>query len=128
MEALSRLVDKAIGVGMLTGFDVSRVPYDPLLISHLLFADDTLIFCEADPEHLCHLHFILIWFEVISGLRVNLGKSELVQVGDVPILAMLADILGCGTSALPMKYLLLPLGANFKSRDIWNPIVKKMER
>ena len=46
----------------------------------------------------------------------------------MPILEELADILGCRTSTLPMKYLGLPLGANFISRDIWNPIVKKMER
>uniref|UniRef100_A0A2N9EHP5 Reverse transcriptase domain-containing protein n=1 Tax=Fagus sylvatica TaxID=28930 RepID=A0A2N9EHP5_FAGSY len=60
--------------------------------------------------------------------RVNLGKSELVQVGEVPFLEELADILGCQTSTFPMKYLGLPLGAKFKSLDIWNPIVEKMER
>ena len=57
MEVLSRLIDKAIGAGMLTGFDVSRVTYDPFLISHLLFADDTIIFCEVDPDHLFSLAF-----------------------------------------------------------------------
>uniref|UniRef100_A0A2N9I916 Reverse transcriptase domain-containing protein n=1 Tax=Fagus sylvatica TaxID=28930 RepID=A0A2N9I916_FAGSY len=99
---------------------------DPLLISHLLFADDTLIFCEADPEHIVHLRSILLWFEAISGLRANLGKSELVQVSEVPFLEELADIMGCKTSTLPMKYLGLPLGAKFKSKDIWNPIVEKI--
>uniref|UniRef100_A0A2N9GEX2 Reverse transcriptase domain-containing protein n=1 Tax=Fagus sylvatica TaxID=28930 RepID=A0A2N9GEX2_FAGSY len=98
--ALSRLIDKAIGAGMISGFSVSRDNHAPLLISHLLFADDTLIFC----------------------------KSELVQVGEVPLLEELADILGCKTSTLPMKYLGLPLGASFKSKNIWNPIVEKMER
>ena len=75
MEALSRLIEKAISVGLLTGFAVSRMASDPLLISHILFADDTLIFCEADPVHISHLRYILIWFEATSGLRVNLGKS-----------------------------------------------------
>jgi hypothetical protein len=70
---------------------------------------------------------ILIWFEATSGLRINLGKSELVQVGDVPHLELLADILGCKTSTLPMNYLGLPLGASFKLQSIWNPIVEKME-
>jgi hypothetical protein len=128
MEGLSRMIDKAIGAGMLSGFAVSRNVNDPLLISHLLFADDTLIFCEADSGHIAHLRSILVWFEAISGLRVNLGKSELVQVGEVPFLEELADILGCQTSTFPMKYLGLPLGAKFKSLDIWNPIVEKMER
>ncbi len=59
---------------------------------------------------------------------MNLGKSELVQVGDVPHLELLADILGCKTSTFPMKYLGLPLGANFKMQSIWNPIMEKLER
>jgi hypothetical protein len=42
-------------------------------ISHLLFAD--LIFCAADPNHLCHL---FLCFEVVLGLKINLAKSELV--------------------------------------------------
>uniref|UniRef100_A0A2N9IUI4 Reverse transcriptase domain-containing protein n=1 Tax=Fagus sylvatica TaxID=28930 RepID=A0A2N9IUI4_FAGSY len=128
MEALSRLIDKAIGAGMISGFSVSRDNHAPSLISHLLFADDTLIFCEATSDHLSHLRSLLIWFETTSGLRINLGKSELVQVGEVPLLEELADILGCKTSTLPMKYLGLPLGASFKSKNIWNPIVEKMER
>jgi hypothetical protein len=37
-------------------------------------------------------------------------------------------ILGCSTTKLPMKYFRLPLGENFKSKDIWNPIVEKLER
>jgi hypothetical protein len=43
----------------------------------------------------------------------------------VPILEELANILGCRTSTLPMKYLGLLLGANFKTQDIWNLIVRK---
>ena len=75
----------------------------------------------ADP-----MKDILIWFT--SRLQINLGKSELVQVGDVPHLEMLADMLGCKTSTLPMNYLGLTLGASFKMQSIWNPIAEKMER
>jgi hypothetical protein len=55
MDALSRLIDKAIGAGMLSSFSVGRVDSVVLEISHLLFADDMLIFCEADLDHLFHL-------------------------------------------------------------------------
>ena len=58
----------------------------------------------------------------------NLGKSELAQEGEVPHLEDLAEILGCKTSALSMKYLGLPLGAHFKVQSIWDPIVEKLER
>ena len=128
MEALSRMIDKASGVGLLSGFSVGREASDPMRISHLLFADDTLIFCEAFPDNLIDLRAILTWFEDTSGLRVNLVKSELAQVGEVPHLEALAEILGCKTSALPMKYLGLPLGAYFKVQSIWDPIVEKLER
>jgi hypothetical protein len=86
MEALSRMIDKAIGAGMISGFAVSRNVNDPLFIFHFFFVDNTLIFCEADSDHIAHLRSILIWFEATSGLRVDLGKSELVQVGEVPFL------------------------------------------
>jgi hypothetical protein len=128
MEALSRLIDKASGVGLLSGFPVGREAIDPLKISHLLFADDTLIFCEANPDSLTYLRVMLTCFEATSGLRVNLGKFELVQVGEVPHLEELADILGCKTATLPMKYLGLPLGAHFKVQSICDPVVEKLER
>jgi hypothetical protein len=128
MEALSRMIDKASDVGLLSGFSVGGEISDPLRISHLLFVDDTLIFCEASPDNLIYLRAILTWFEATSGLRVNLGKSELAQVGEVPHLEVMAEILGCKTSAFPMQYLGLPLGAHFKVQSIWNPIVEKLER
>ena len=66
--------------------------------------------------------------EEMSGLRINLGKSELVPVGDVLNFPDLVEILGCRESALPLKHLGLPLGASFKDKSIWNPILEKMER
>jgi hypothetical protein len=39
----------------------------------------------------------------------------------------LANILGCGTSSLPLKYLGILLGASYKAKSIWDGIVEKME-
>ena len=47
---------------------------------------------------------------MVSRLLVNLQKSEMVPVGDVPNLEALVDVLGCKLSALPMTYLDLPFG------------------
>uniref|UniRef100_A0A2N9H6M3 Reverse transcriptase zinc-binding domain-containing protein n=1 Tax=Fagus sylvatica TaxID=28930 RepID=A0A2N9H6M3_FAGSY len=49
-------------------------------------------------------------------------------MGLVPDLERLAEIMGCKTAQLPMNYLGLPLGAKFKSKAIWDPILEKMER
>ena len=74
------------------------------------------------------LRLILSWFEIVSGLKINLDKSELVLVGVVPNFEMLVDVLGCKQGSLSMKYLGLPLGAKWKDRVVWNPIIKKVER
>jgi hypothetical protein len=64
----------------------------------------------------------------VSGLRINLGKSELVPIGKVDDVKSLAHILGCRIGSLPMTYLGMPLGASFKSLSIWNGVIEKVER
>jgi hypothetical protein len=49
-------------------------------------------------------------------------------VGNVDNVAELADILGCRTSSLPLKYLGMPLGVCYKSKSIWDGNMEKMER
>ena len=71
---------------------------------------------------------IFIWFEAVSGLKINLGVSEIVPVGAVQYIDLFLAVLGCKQGSLPMKYLGLPLGAKFKDKSIWNPILEKMER
>ena len=99
-----------------------------MTVSHFLFADNTLTFCDADPTQIASLRAILARFEEVSGLRINLGKSELVPIGVVHNMDVLMGMLGCRKSSLPLRYLGLPLGAKFKELSIWNPILEKMER
>lgn len=92
-----------------------------LNISHLLFADDSLIFYS--PNHLRNLCCLFLCFEMVSGLRINLAKSKLVPVGNVINVEGLGSILGYRVSSLPIKYLGIPLGASFKAKYIWNGII-----
>ena len=64
----------------------------------------------------------------MAGLKVNALKSEMVPIGEVPNIHVLAEILGCRIGSLPMTYLGMPLGASHKSPTIWNPILEKIER
>ena len=61
-------------------------------------------------------------------MKVNIGKSEIVLVGEVNNIVALANILLCRVGRLPMKYLGMPLGTSFKSTAIWNLILEKMEK
>ena len=96
--------------------------------SHLLFADDTILFCDASREQLLSIRLALSCFQAFRGLKVNVGKSEIVLVGEVNNLAELASIFHCRVGSLPLKYLGMPLGTSFKTAFIWNPILEKMEK
>ena len=47
MEVFSLLIDKAVSVGFLTGYSLKGRNCATMNVSHLLFADDTLVFCNA---------------------------------------------------------------------------------
>lgn len=48
MEAFSRLADRASLAGLLSGFSVGWLGGESLFVPHLLFADNTLLFCETN--------------------------------------------------------------------------------
>ena len=128
MEVLSRMLRWTEEAGLISGFKAGKSSGEGISVSHLLFTDDTIVFCNAVPEQLLHLCLVLTCFEAVTGLGVNIGKSELVPVGTVLNMHQLADILCCRISALSLLYLGLPLGASFKASSIWNPILEKIER
>ena len=66
-EALSCLINRAIEGNYLSGSRITGGREGDLVISHLLYADDTLIFCEANKNQLKYLSRILMWFEALSG-------------------------------------------------------------
>jgi hypothetical protein len=123
MEALSRMLSAGINDGLLEGFKVGNE-----IVSHFLFADDTLIFCNASPYQLAHLQGIFLLFEAASRLKVNLAKSVMIPVGNVQQVDYLASILGCEVASLPFKYLGLPLGAPNSAIHIWDGVFEKMDR
>ncbi|RVW53160.1 LINE-1 reverse transcriptase-like [Vitis vinifera] len=128
MEVLSNLIRRAVEGGFLSGCRIRGGGRQPVHISHMLFADDTIIFCEARKEHLTHLSWILFWFEAASGLRINLDKSEIIPVGKVDEMEEMAAELGCKVGSMPFVYLGLPLGAPNKNTSMWDGVEEKMRR
>ena len=76
-EALSRMVAEAEKQNLIKGFRVNRTAPS---ISHLQFADDTLIFCEANEDQIRNVKVSLICFEAVSGLKINFYNSELIGI------------------------------------------------
>ena len=55
MEVLSTLIRRAVGGGFLSGYKLRGRGGVEMIVSHLLFVDNTIIFCEARKEQLTTL-------------------------------------------------------------------------
>ena len=128
MEVFSSLLRSVVGGGFVVACKERSRGGEGVQVSHLLFADDTLVFCGASKEQLLYLSWILMWFEVMSGLRINLDKSELISVGSVENAEELAATLGYKVGSLPTTYLGLPLGAPHRSLTIWDGVKERMRK
>ncbi|XP_034710620.1 uncharacterized protein LOC117933367 [Vitis riparia] len=128
MEALSCLINRAVRGGFLTSCKLRGRGGNGIQVSHLLFTDDTLVFCEDSQDQMVVLSWLLMWFEASSGLSTNLNKSEILSVGRVENAEVLASELGCKVGSLPSTYLGLPLGAPHKSVAVWDGVEERMRK
>ena len=62
-----------------------------------------------------------MWFEALPGL-INLEKSELIPVGRVTNVELLAKEFGCKVGSLLSTYIGMPLGAQHKSKFVWDGV------
>lgn len=74
VEALSSMIEKANGEGVLTGVSTSKKGPQ---ISHLFFAYDSLLFCRVIISQWENLTNILRIYETASGQRLNNNKTFL---------------------------------------------------
>ena len=93
MEVLSRILKKTEDGGLIQGFHVGPINSTSIRISHLLFADDTILFCDASREQFLSIRLALTCFQAFTGLKVNVGKSEIVPIREVSNIHNLANIL-----------------------------------
>ncbi|GAU24549.1 hypothetical protein TSUD_148900 [Trifolium subterraneum] len=122
VEGFGGVMRRAVDVNLFHVFSIGR---EPVVISHLQYADDTLCIGEASVENLWALKAILRGFELASGLKVNFWKSGLIGVNvDPNFLIMASTFLNCRLDTLPFNYLGLPVGANAKSIATWEPLLE----
>ena len=68
MEALSSLINIAVRGGFLSGYRIRGREGVRIQVSHLLLADDTLVFCEDSQEQLAFLSWLLLWLLLVCVL------------------------------------------------------------
>ncbi|XP_026410996.1 uncharacterized protein LOC113306253 [Papaver somniferum] len=100
VEILSKVVLDAVVRGQIHGFQVKE---NGSIISHLQFADDTLL------------------------VKAESGKELLISVGADSVISSLALELGCKVEKLPIKYLGLPIGVTSRCASVWDEVIQRME-
>ncbi|KAK4382283.1 hypothetical protein Sango_2886600 [Sesamum angolense] len=121
LESLSGLLRKAKSMGSIWGIAVSR---SAPLVSHLLFANDTLIFCQSTSEALSCIRGILVAFKKASGLKINSHKSVIVFSRNVEDVRRteLANILGVFVVPKHEKYFGLPTVVGCLKKELFEGI------
>lgn len=118
-ESLNKLVEQARIVGIVSGFCKL---VNGSTITHLQFDDDTLFFCEPNKKEVLSYKAILTCFELVSGLKINIGKSTMIGIEMARgRLKEFADEIGCGIGKIPFIYLGLPVGGNPRRLSFWTP-------
>jgi len=124
-EVLNKLTVKASNMGLFQGLQVGRRREK---LTHLQFADDTLLFCEANELYLQGIKRALLSFQTYSGLAVNYSKSAVLVFGkDEEWANEIARQLECRLVKLPITYLGVPLGANMRKMSSWQGVIDKIQ-
>jgi hypothetical protein len=75
-------------------------------LTHLQYADDTIIFLNYDDQSIYNTRFLLYYFEDMSGLKINYEKSEIFALGcSDEEQKRVAEMFNCNIGDLPLKYL-----------------------
>jgi len=68
-------------------------------------------------------------FELASGLKINFSKNSFGAIGKfVQWTKEAAEYLNCRILSLPFLYMGIPIGANLRHSEFWDPIIRKCER
>ena len=109
MEYLSRLMQKASTLPQFNHHPHCKA----LNLTHLMFADDLLLFGRADIHTIRIIKDTLDQFTLTTGLAANLHKSQIYVGGCLPTLHhQCLQVSGFQEGALPMKYLGIPISAS----------------
>jgi hypothetical protein len=103
VDALAAMISRAREAGHIKGVVDHLIPGR---ITHLQYADDTMILLDPSDEGISNLKLIKLCFEDMSGLKINLSKSELVVVGKPAAERVrIGRLLNCKLVDFPITYM-----------------------
>ncbi|CAM8896820.1 unnamed protein product [Rhodiola kirilowii] len=126
-EWLTFTINKYHERGLVKGIRISRTAP---VITHLMFADDCMLFLKAKPDCVCRLQEILRRYEAVSGQKVNYEKSQVVCSRNVPDLLKneIVESLGVKVVEVHSNYLGLPLIFGNRKTALFRLIEEKVHK
>jgi hypothetical protein len=125
-EGLNVMMTEMVNANLFEGYKVGA--QNSLVVSHLQFADDTLLLGCKSWANVRALRAVLLLFEAMSGLKVNFNKSLLVGVNiSDSWLAEAATILNCKVGKVPFLYLGLFIGGDPRRLAFWDPVMHTLK-
>lgn len=127
IERLSHCIREAVRTKRWKGIKLSR--YGPLL-SHLLFADDMVLFTEASVDQIHIIKECLDTFSKASGQRVSLTKSQIFFSTNIKaeLASRIVDIAGINRTEDLGKYLGVPSLHGRASYKNFSIILDRMDK
>jgi hypothetical protein len=124
-EGFNVMMKSLVDANLFTGYHVGHS--NEVQLTHLQFADDTLILGEKSWSNVRSMRAVLLLFEAASGLKVNFHKSMLtgVNVSD-SWLTEAASVMNCRTGKIPFIYLGLPIGGDMRRCSFWQPVLDRI--
>lgn len=98
-------------------------------ISHLLFADDSLIFARGTEQEVVYLKQVLLLYECVAGQKINFQKSALSFGPGVKNLDkdLIQSILGVPIVPFHEKYLGLPTMTGRSKKQMFKRIQERLD-
>ncbi|XP_048599212.1 uncharacterized protein LOC125579275 [Brassica napus] len=126
-EVLSGLCRHAELDGSMRGVRVAR---GSPRVNHLLFADDTMMFCNSTSECCLSMLQILQEYEKVSGQMINISKSSITFSVKTPAETKTSakTILGIQKEGGVGKYLGLPEHFGRRKKDLFTSIVDRIRQ
>lgn len=124
-EVLSRGLSWILQEGKVQHYHLGR---GVLPISHLLFADDTVIFLNGSRRSVVNLMNFMQSYELASGQKVSKGKSSRYVSPNLPVTSLIMHNTGMLIKAFPFIYLACPISYGRIKNIYFKPSLAKMRK
>nr|XP_027103245.1 uncharacterized protein LOC113724555 [Coffea arabica] len=125
VDGFSNLLKKAVERKQLTGIKISK---DRPMVSHLFFADDSLLCCKASKKEALKIKEIIQQYGQATGQVVNFDKSAMFFARNTPIMIRkeISEVLDNMREAQSGKYLGLPMTIGRAKNQVFGYLKNKI--